>query len=120
MAANGPRLIAFGIARALDATKITHTGLVIGTPAFMSPEQASGEAADAPSDVFSLASVLVFAATGSGPFGTAANPVAMLRRISQQEPSTDGSPQSLRPHLTACLARDPAARPTAQQLAERL
>jgi serine/threonine protein kinase len=120
LAADGPRLIDFGIAQALDATKITHTGHVIGTPAFMSPEQAAGDDAKAPSDVFSLASVVVFAATGSGPFGNTANPVAMLLRISQQEPSTDGLPDTLRLHMEACFARDPAARPTAQQFAQRL
>ncbi|GAA0909417.1 protein kinase domain-containing protein [Pseudonocardia zijingensis] len=120
LAPDGPRLIDFGIARALDATKITHTGHVIGTPAFMSPEQAAGDEAQAPSDVFSLASVVVFAATGSGPFGHTANPVAMLLRISQQEPSTDGVPDALRPHLRECLVRDPAARPTAEELARRL
>ncbi|QYN32984.1 protein kinase [Pseudonocardia sp. DSM 110487] len=120
LASDGPRLIDFGIARAVDATKITRTGDVIGTPAFMSPEQALGAEPEAPSDVFSLASILAFAATGTGPFGTAANPLAMLMRVSQQDPDVSVVPDELRPHLEACLARDPARRPTAPELVERL
>jgi DNA-binding beta-propeller fold protein YncE len=117
LAADGPRLIDFGIARSIDATKITHTGHVVGTPAYMAPEQAAGEEAGPPSDVFSLASVLVFAATGRGPFGTAAHPAAMLLRVMQQEPDLDAVPAPLRDRLVPCFAREPADRPTAAQLA---
>jgi YVTN family beta-propeller protein len=120
LAPDGPRLIDFGIARAADATKITTTGAVVGTPAFMSPEQAAGDDAGAPSDVFSLAAVLTYAATGSGPFGRTTNPMAMLLRISDDEPDTSGLPDALRPHLEPCLAKDPAARPTAAALAAAL
>ncbi len=120
LALDGPRLIDFGIARALDATKITYTGHVIGSPAYMSPEQAAGEDSGPPSDVFSLASVLVFAATGTGPYGTSSTPLAMLLRVTQHEPDTTEVPADLRPHLEACLARDPTTRPTARQLLQRL
>lgn len=120
LADQGPKLIDFGIARAADATRITHTGAVMGSPAFMSPEQAAGQEGGPASDVFSLAAVLVFAATGHGPFGQAANPMAMLYRVLHDEPDLAGVPQALRAALAPCLAKDPGARPTAAQLAHRL
>jgi serine/threonine protein kinase len=121
LAPDGPRLIDFGIARATDATKITSTGVVVGTPAFMSPEQALGDDVGFPSDVFSLAAVLTFAATGTGPFGrSTGNPVAMLRRVSAGEPDLSAVPTALREVIAPCLAKDPAARPTAAELAARL
>lgn len=116
LAPDGPRLIDFGIARAADATRITHTGMLLGTPGYMSPEQASADPVGAASDVFSLASVLVFAATGRGPFGETANPVAMLLRILRDEPELGGVAESLRPVLLRCLAKDPARRPSAAEL----
>jgi YVTN family beta-propeller protein len=120
IADDGPRLIDFGIAHAVDATKITHTGQIVGTPAFMSPEQAVGDDAGPPSDMFSLASVLTFAATGSPPFGHTANPVAALIRITDAEPDLAAVPPALRTLLEPCFAKNPAARPTAQQLAARV
>src|SRR5215472_10101073 len=69
LAIDGPRVIDFGISRALEATVMTATGLVVGTPSFMSPEQAGGGAVGAASDVFSLGCLVVFAAAGAGPFG---------------------------------------------------
>lgn len=117
LAADGPRLIDFGIAHAVDATKITHTGQVMGTPAYMSPEQAVGEDAGPPSDVFSLASVLCFAASGNPPFGHTANPVAVLIRITDTEPDLSALAPALRALLAPCLAKDPADRPTARSLA---
>ena len=69
LAADGPRVIDFGISRALDGTVLTETGMLVGTPEFMSPEQATGAPAGPPSDLFSFGGVLTFAATGSGPFG---------------------------------------------------
>jgi hypothetical protein len=117
LAGDGPRLIDFGIARAIDSTKITHTGHVIGTPAYMSPEQALCGDTSAPSDVFSLAGVLVFAASATPPFGHTTNPVAMLRRVSVEEPDLSLLPPGMRTVLGPCFAKRPAARPTAQQLA---
>src|SRR5438034_576062 len=66
LAEDGPRLIDFGISRAIEASVLTHTGLVVGSPGFMSPEQAEGREVGPPSDVFSLGAVLAFAATGQG------------------------------------------------------
>jgi DNA-binding beta-propeller fold protein YncE len=117
LAPDGPRLIDFGIARALDATAVTGTGHAVGTPAYMSPEQATGEDTGPPSDVFSLAAVLTFAATGRGPFGVAPNPGAMLLRIADAEPDLTGVPGELRQVLSACLAKEPGLRPASWQLA---
>jgi outer membrane protein assembly factor BamB len=120
IADDGPRLIDFGIARAADASSLTQTGMVLGAPGYMSPEQALGVDSGPPSDVFSLAAVAVYAATGSGPFGASASPVAMLRRIVDEQPDLRAVPDRLRQELEPCLAKDPAARPTAADLAARL
>lgn len=120
LAPDGPRLLDFGIARAIDTTRITRTGLAVGTPAFMSPEQAKGDEGGPASDVFSLACVLTFAATGEGPFGRGENPVTMLLRVSEEQPKLIGMPATLRAELAPCLAKDPADRPSARRLAETL
>jgi eukaryotic-like serine/threonine-protein kinase len=119
LAGDGPRLIDFGIAQAVDATRLTTTGTVFGTPAFMSPEQAGGGELSTASDVFSLGGVLVFAATGTGPFGTAP-PVALLRRVLTAPPDLGALDEPLREVAALCLRRDPAARPTPAQVVERL
>lgn len=113
----GPRLIDLGIAHALDATKITTIGPVFGTPAYLSPEQVDGRDIGPGSDIFSLAGVLTFARTGFGPFGLSTNPVAMLARVSAAKPDVWAVPKPLRGHLLSCLAREPADRPSAEQLA---
>ncbi|MFD0898953.1 serine/threonine-protein kinase [Actinomadura sediminis] len=119
LADDGPRVIDFGIARALDATAHTLTQGVVGTPSFMSPEQANGEAAGPPSDVFALGSVLVFAATGRGPFG-AGPALAILRRVIDEEPDLTGLTGALRETVAACLAKDPDDRPTVAEVLDRL
>ena len=119
LAADGPRLIDFGIARALDGEGLTTTGLVVGSPGFMSPEQATGRGVGTAGDVFSLGSVLVFAATGSGPFGQDSAP-SMLYRVVHEDPDLTGLPSGLAEILPACLAKDPARRPTPAQLARLL
>jgi outer membrane protein assembly factor BamB len=115
LAMDGPRVIDFGISRALEATVMTATGLVVGTPSFMSPEQAAGGQVTPSSDVFSLGCVLVFAATGSGPFGNGPVP-SLLYRVVHAEPALGAVPAGLRELAAACLAKDPASRPTPPQV----
>jgi eukaryotic-like serine/threonine-protein kinase len=118
---DGPRVIDFGISRALDASRHTATGVLLGTPGFMSPEQAqsrSGEVGPA-SDVFGLGGVLVFAATGSGPFGEGPGHALVYRAINE-EPDLSGVPAELRPLIARCLAKDPARRPTPAELLAEL
>jgi outer membrane protein assembly factor BamB len=114
-----PRLIDFGISRAIDATQVTSTGVVVGTPAFMSPEQIAGAEVGPASDVFSLGSVLAFATTGRSPFGDHA-PLVLMMRISGQEPDLDAVPDVLRGPIAACLAKRPEDRPTAAELSGML
>ncbi|MFF2846835.1 bifunctional serine/threonine-protein kinase/ABC transporter substrate-binding protein [Streptomyces sp. NPDC058001] len=123
LALDGPRLIDFGIARAADATALTATDAVIGTPGYLAPEQARSRGAGGevgpPSDVFALGCVLAYAATGRRPFGTGAAAAVMFRTV-HEEPDLAGMPDELRPVLERCLAKDPATRPTADQLATEL
>ncbi|MCX4545725.1 serine/threonine-protein kinase [Streptomyces sp. NBC_01565] len=118
-----PFLIDFGIARAVRDVRSTQTGAVIGTPGYLAPEQATGLVAEAPADVFALAAVLVYAATGRGPFlagGEELGLPALLYRIVHDEPLLDGVPESLVPLVKECLAKDPDRRPTAERLRARL
>jgi len=115
LAADGPRLIDFGISRALDATTATTTGAIVGTPAFMSPEQAEGSPAGPASDVFSLGCVLAYAATGTGLFGSG-TPASIIYRIVHTQPSLDGITGPLRDLITWCLAKDPAHRASITEL----
>ncbi|MGH3248310.1 MAG: serine/threonine-protein kinase, partial [Trebonia sp.] len=116
IAGDGPRVIDFGISRVTGGTVVTATRMTIGTPAYMSPEQAEGTTVSASSDIFSLGSVLAFAATGASPFGGGAEMFAVAYRVVHGEPSLTGVPASLRPMIDACLAKDPAARPLLGQL----
>ncbi len=118
LAADGPRLIDFGVARTRTATTLTSTGRIVGTPAYMSPEHiAGGRHVVAASDVFCLGSVLAYAATGRDLFGS--GPVgAVLYRVAEAEPPLHDLPAPLVPLVTASLAKDPAARPTADDLVE--
>jgi hypothetical protein len=115
LAADGPRVIDFGIARALDATGATTTGMVVGTPSFMSPEQAEGAPAGPASDVFSLGCVLAYAATGTAPFG-GGTPASVVYRIVHTQPDLGSMPDDLRGLITKCLAKDPAERATLAEL----
>ncbi|MET7504134.1 bifunctional serine/threonine-protein kinase/ABC transporter substrate-binding protein [Streptomyces microflavus] len=109
---DGPRLIDFGIARALDDTVLTATDAIVGSPGFLSPEQAQGRRIGPPSDVFSLGCVLVYAATGGRPFGS--GPVeAMLFRTVHDPAELGALPPGLLPVVEACLSKEPAGRPTA-------
>ncbi|MCW2941005.1 MAG: serine/threonine protein kinase [Actinomycetia bacterium] len=110
LAPDGPKVIDFGISRAADSTPLTRTGLRIGSPQYMAPEQANGLSATAAVDVFALGSVAYFAATGRTPFGEGPD-ATVLYRIVHNDPQLDGCPESLLPYVTACLAKDPAQRP---------
>ena len=115
LALDGPRVIDFGISQAAGAAPLTSGGLVVGTPSFMSPEQATGEGVGPLSDVFSLGAVLAFAATGRKPFGTG-TPAAVLERVVRASPNLDDAPAEIRPLIELCLAKNPVLRPTAPEL----
>jgi hypothetical protein len=115
LATDGPRVIDFGIARAADGTSLTAAGVVFGTPGYMSPEQAEGRGAGPASDVFALGCVVAYAAAGMGPFGTG-TAAAILYRVVHAQPVLDGVPPRLRQVIAACLAKDPAARPSLRAL----
>ncbi len=117
LAADGPRVIDFGIARAADATPLTQTGFSIGTPSFMAPEQAQGRPAVAATDVFSLGALAVYAATGVGPFGEGTD-TSVLYRVVHEEPDLSACPARVREVVARLLAKDPAERPTPAQVIE--
>ncbi|MFI0356192.1 serine/threonine-protein kinase [Actinomadura sp. 9N407] len=110
MTADGPCVIDFGIARAADATPLTRTGVRIGSPHFMSPEQALDRPPTPAIDVFALGSLAFFAATGRPAFGEGPD-AAVLFRISREEPDLTGCPAELRTLVSRCLAKDPRSRP---------
>ncbi|MFC8538371.1 serine/threonine-protein kinase [Streptomyces sp. NPDC057249] len=116
----GPRVIDFGISRAADQQTLTMTGRVIGTPPFMSPEQLQAPRGVGPrSDVFSLATLLVYAATGRGPFD-ADSPYLTAYQVVHEEPSLDAVPEALRAVVEPCLVKEPEGRPSADELLELL
>jgi len=115
LAEDGPRVIDFGISLGDEASALTRTGLVVGSPGFMSPEQAEGREVGPPSDIFSLGAVLAFAATGHGPFGGGSTP-ALVYRVVHSLPGLDHVPAEVRPLIERCLAKDPGQRPAARDL----
>ncbi|WP_407704561.1 beta-alanine-activating enzyme beta-propeller domain-containing protein [Streptomyces spongiae] len=115
LAPDGPKVIDFGIAISAGSSSLTRSGVVVGTPAFMSPEQLTGGRASAPADVFALGGVLVFAAGGEGPFGTGPS-VGVGYRVVHDEPDLAAVPEGLRPLLARCLEKDPVLRPTVAEL----
>ncbi|MEU0165351.1 serine/threonine-protein kinase, partial [Streptomyces iakyrus] len=120
---DGPRVIDFGIARALETVTdggLTRTGALVGSPGFMAPEQVRGDRITPACDVFCLGSVLAYAATGALPFGTANSGVhALMFRIAQEEPDLDGVPEGIADLVRDCLRKDPAARPSLDRVLER-
>jgi eukaryotic-like serine/threonine-protein kinase len=119
LAADGPRVIDFGISRAAESTSLTSTGQFIGSPGYVSPEQARGSQVGPPSDIFSLGAVLAFAASGNGPFGAGSTPAVVYRAV-HEPPTLDGVPEELRPLIGMCLAKEPGHRPTASDLVAEL
>jgi serine/threonine protein kinase len=115
LAADGPRVIDFGIARAADATSMTRTGIAIGSPGFMAPEQAEGLPVTPAVDVFALGAVAAYAALGRSPFGTG-NDAAMLYRIVHRPADLDGCPPSVRDLIERCLVKAPDRRPSPAEL----
>jgi len=115
LALDGPRVIDFGISQAAEAAPLARAGLVVGTPSFMSPEQAEGKGVGPLSDVFSLGAVLAFAATGRKPFGGGA-PAEVLERVVRKAADLGDAPAEVRPLIELCLAKDPQRRPTAADL----
>jgi hypothetical protein len=101
----------FGIARAADSTVVTGTGMLIGSPPFMAPEQVKGQDITQAVDVFALGAVAAFAATGRSPFGDGVD-MGILYRVTHEEPDLSGCPPRLRELVGRCLAKDPAARPS--------
>ncbi|MEV5988698.1 serine/threonine-protein kinase [Streptomyces sp. NPDC052051] len=112
----GPRVIDFGISRAADQQTLTMTGRVIGTPPFMSPEQLQAPRGVGPrSDVFSLGTLLVYSATGRGPFD-ADSPYLTAYQVVHEEPSLGAVPTALRAIVEPCLDKEPERRPSADEL----
>jgi serine/threonine protein kinase len=115
LAEDGPRVIDFGISEAAEASAVAGANVLIGSPGYMSPEQVLGADIGPASDMFSLGSVLTFAATGTGPFGTGSNAALMYRLVNT--PANLGDvPGELRSLVGSCLAKFPGDRPTAREL----
>ncbi|WP_341622695.1 protein kinase domain-containing protein [Streptomyces sp. B6(2022)] len=118
MAPDGPRVLDFGIARALESTRLTATGSAFGTPGYLAPEQALGEAVTGAADVFALGAVLV-AAAGGRPFGEG-TPMGLMYRAVHEEADLAAVPEPLRDLVGRCLAKDPAGRPTPEEILDAL
>jgi len=117
---DGPLLIDFGIARATDTTaSLTSTGVSIGSPGYMSPEQILGKGATGAADVFSLGAVLAYAATGTAPFPGDSS-AALLYKVVHEEPELGTLDGDLRELVAACLVKDPGVRPAPGEVARRL
>ncbi|MGW6964738.1 protein kinase domain-containing protein [Streptomyces zaomyceticus] len=119
LAADGPRVIDFGISIASGAGALTRTGTTIGTPGFMSPEQLTGRPVGPAGDVFALGAVLAHIGTGTGPFG-AGTPDVLHYRAVHEPPDITSLSSELREVVAACLAKDPDRRPSVAQLLDRL
>ncbi|MDT0265858.1 serine/threonine-protein kinase [Streptomyces sp. DSM 44915] len=120
LAPDGPRVIDFGISVTDELGGLTRTGVAVGTPGFMAPEQLrTGERAGPASDVFALGGVLAFAATGAGPFGTGAAHILYYRTV-HEEPELGQLAPVLRSLVARCLAKEPADRPSPAALLAEL
>ena len=115
LAEEGPVLIDFGLARAVDETRLTATGLVIGTPGYLAPETIEGAPPSSATDVHGWAATVAFAATGRPPFGTGPDS-AVLDRIRRGDHDLAGVPSHLVAILHRALAVEPERRPTVKEL----
>ncbi|MFJ5939160.1 PQQ-binding-like beta-propeller repeat protein [Streptomyces sp. NPDC093071] len=117
---DGPRVIDFGIASGVSNTRLTMTNVAVGTPAYMSPEQArDSRSVTGASDIFSLGSMLVFAATGHAPYH-GANPVETVFMLLREGPDLEGLPEELRPLIESCMQMDVTRRPSPADLQAQL
>ncbi|MGI5193725.1 protein kinase domain-containing protein [Streptomyces sp. CA-288835] len=115
LAADGPRVIDFGIVRASDGYDLTRSGVIFGSLEYMCPEQATGAPIGPAADVFSLGSVLTYAASGHAPFsGTAA--ATLLYQVVHNTPDLTGVPKPLDEIINLCLAKDPHLRISPERL----
>lgn len=120
LALDGPRLIDFGIARATDGTaSLTSTGVSVGSPGYMAPEQILGKGVTGAADIFSLGAVLAYASAGVSPFPGDSS-AALLYKVVHEEPELGALDGDLKDLVAHCLAKDPAARPTPAEVAARL
>ena len=119
LSSDGPHIIDFGLTRAFGRSDLTRTGMLLGTPGFMSPEQVRGGPVGPASDVFGLGLVLAYAAAGHAPFG-AGPPDVVLYRVVYQAPDLSEVPGELRPLIARLLAKEPADRPTPAQIMAEL
>jgi serine/threonine kinase PknH len=117
LAADGPRVIDFGIARAAESTALTQTGKQVGSPQYMSPEQVRGEPVTPAADVWALGALACFAATGRPPFGDGPQ-AAVLYRVMHTAPDLTGLPAELSGIVGACMSGDPTARPSPARVLE--
>ena len=115
LAADGPRVIDFGVARAADTTSVTQSGTALGTIAYMAPEQVLGAEAAASADVFALGQTAVFAATGGGAFGDG-DPHAVLYRVVHEQPDLSQVPGDIRELVAWCLRKPAAERPSVEEV----
>ncbi|CAO5233124.1 serine/threonine-protein kinase [Frankia sp. AgKG'84/4] len=115
LAANGPKVIDFGVSRLSESTPLTRPGSVLGSPGYMAPEQVATDRIGPATDVYSWALTVAFASTGRPPYG-AGRPEVLIYRVIGEQPDLAGVPERLLPVLRAALQHDPAARPSAAVL----
>ncbi|MGW6207393.1 serine/threonine-protein kinase [Streptomyces sp. NPDC055089] len=118
LGSRGPRVLDFGIAHALDGTSVTRTGVLTGTPGWISPEHYRTGAVGPEGDVFAWGALIANAATGRLPFGTGASD-AVAFRVMSAEPDLVGVPHDLQPLVEQALSKSPSDRPTAAELSHR-
>ncbi|MFJ2033737.1 serine/threonine protein kinase [Streptosporangium sp. NPDC087985] len=112
---DGPRLIDFGIAKVLDGSTMTHTGTLIGSPGWISPEEYGDGPSGTPADVYGWALLVLFAVTGEPPYGTG-RPEVLAYRVREEMPETSAIPEELRESVGRALAKEPAERPAAAEV----